>query len=162
MKKKPVDFPILLTTVILVALGIVMVFSASYYYSAERWGDSLYFFKRQCLWAVIGFAGMFVASRVDYSRLQRYSRIFMIISILLLVLVLLIGEPRNNAKRWLGIGSLTIQPAEIAKFAIIFFISTPYKNRQIAFQKDVLPILLVVGMVFGLIVKQLTSRQYRF
>ena len=55
-------------------------------------------FKRQCLWAVIGFAGMFVASRVDYSRLQRYSRIFMIISILLLVLVLLIGEPRNNAK----------------------------------------------------------------
>lgn len=157
MKKKPVDFPILLTTVILVALGIVMVFSASYYYSAERWGDSLYFFKRQCLWAVIGFAGMFVASRVDYSRLQRYSRIFMIISILLLVLVLLVGEPRNNAKRWLGIGSLTIQPAEIAKFAIIFFISDSMARaggKMKRFLKDVLPILLVVGMVFGLIVKQ--------
>ena len=75
MSKKPIDFPILLTTVILVAIGIVMVFSASFYYASQRWGDSLYFFKRQCLWAVIGFAGLFIASRVDYSKLQKYSRI---------------------------------------------------------------------------------------
>jgi cell division protein FtsW len=103
MNKKPVDFPILLTTVILVAFGIVMVFSASFYYSADRWGDGLYFFKRQCLWAVvIGFAGLFVASRIDYTKLQKYSRIFLIVSIVLLILVLLIGEAEELCQKMAG------------------------------------------------------------
>lgn len=157
VNKKPIDFPILLTTVILVAFGIVMVFSASFYYSAERWNDGLYFFKRQCLWAVVGFVGMFVASRIDYSKLQKYSRIFIIISVIMLILVLLVGEPRNNAKRWLGIGNFTIQPAEIAKFAMIFFISDTIaksKGRIKKFFTGMLPILLVAGLVFGLIIKQ--------
>lgn len=157
MKRKPVDFPILLTTVILVAFGIVMVFSASFYYSADRWGDGLYFFKRQCLWAVVGFTGMFIASRFDYTRLQKFSRIFLLISIALLVLVLFIGEERNNAKRWLGIGSFSIQPAEIAKFAMILFISDTIarsKGGIRKFFKGVLPILLVTGLVFVLIMEQ--------
>lgn len=157
MNKKPIDFPILLTTVILVAIGVVMVFSASFYYSSQRWGDSLYFFKRQCLWAVIGFAAMFVASRIDYSKLQKYSRIFLIISVIMLVAVLIIGEERNGAKRWLGIGSMTIQPAEVAKFAVIFFISDTIsrgKGKIKYFFKGMLPILLVSGLVFGLIILQ--------
>ncbi|HHT64749.1 MAG TPA: stage V sporulation protein E [Clostridiales bacterium] len=155
--KKPIDFPILLTTVILVAIGIVMVFSASFYYSTERWNDGLYFFKRQCLWAVVGFIGMFIASRIDYSKLQKYSRIIMILSIVLLVLVLLIGETRNFAKRWLGIGAFTIQPAEVAKFAMIFFIADTIargKGRIRKFFTGMLPILLVAGLVFGLIILQ--------
>ncbi|HHY82702.1 MAG TPA: stage V sporulation protein E [Clostridiales bacterium] len=157
MNKKPVDFTILLTTVILVAFGVVMVFSASFYYSSERWGDGLYFFKRQCLWAVVGFAGMYIASRIDYSKLQRYSRLFLIISVIMLILVLIIGEERNNAKRWLGIGSMTIQPAEIAKFAMILFISDTIakgKGRIKYFFKGMLPILLVAGLIFGLIILQ--------
>lgn len=155
--KKPVDFPILLTTVILVAFGVVMVFSASFYYSADRWGDGLYFFKRQCLWAVIGFAGMLAASRIEYTKLQKFARIFLLISIVMLVLVLVVGEPRNNAKRWLGIGSFSIQPAEIAKFAMILFIADTIariKGGVRKFFKGMLPILLVTGVVFALIVKQ--------
>ena len=157
MSKKPIDFPILLTTVILVAIGIVMVFSASFYYASQRWGDSLYFFKRQCLWAVIGFAGLFIASRVDYSKLQKYSRIFMLISIVLLIAVLLVGQERNYAKRWLGIGNLTIQPAEIAKFAMVFFIADTVsrnKGKMKYFFKGMFPILAVAGVVFGLILLQ--------
>ncbi len=157
VKKRPIDFPVLLTTVILVAIGIIMVFSASYYSAAEAWGDGLFFFKRQCLWAVLGFTGMFVASRIDYSKLQRYSRIFILISIAMLILVLLIGEPRNNAKRWLGIGNLSIQPAEIAKFAMMFFIADTIardKNRIKKFFTGLLPILMVAGFIFLLILKQ--------
>jgi cell division protein FtsW len=157
MNKKPIDFPILLTTVLLVAIGIVMVFSASFYYSDQRWGDSLYFFKRQSLWAVIGFAAMFVASRIDYSKLQKYSRLFLIISILMLVAVLFIGEERNYAKRWLGIGGFTIQPAEIAKFAMIFFIADTVskgKGKVKYFFKGMLPILATAVVVFGLILLQ--------
>ncbi len=157
MKKGPVDFPVLLTTIILVAIGIVMVFSASYYSAAENWGDGLYFFKRQCLWALIGFAGLFTASRIDYYKLQKYSRLFIIISIILLILVLLIGEPRNNAKRWLGIGNLSIQPAEIAKFAMIFFIADTIsrdRERIKKFFTGLVPILITAGLVFGLILLQ--------
>src|SRR5690554_7549721 len=81
LSKKPIDFPIFITTVILVSIGIVMVFSASYYRSAQAMGDSMYFFKRQLLWAVIGLVGMFLASRFDYRRLKKYAFIFLVISI---------------------------------------------------------------------------------
>ena len=158
VRKKPVDFSILLITIMLVSFGIVMVFSASYYYSSERWGDGLHFFKRQCLWAVIGFAGMFAVSRIHYKKLQKLSRLFLIASIVMLILVLLIGVPRNNAKRWLGIGeAFSFQPAEVAKFAVIFFLADSIdrkKGKLPRFFKDLVPLLLVSGLIFGLIVLQ--------
>lgn len=157
MNKKPLDFPILLTTIILIAFGIVMVFSASYYYSAQRWGDSLYFFKRQCMWAVVGLISMIVVSKIDYWKLQKYSRLFLIVSILLLVLVLVFGVSRGGATRWLNFGGFSLQPSEIAKFAIIFFIADTIardKNRIKYFFKGMLPILIVVGIIFVLILLQ--------
>lgn len=156
MNKKPIDFTILFTVIVLVAIGIVMVFSASFYYSSQRWGDSLYFFKRQCVWAAAGFAAMIVAARVDYSKLQRFSRLFLIVSILLLGAVLVIGEERNFATRWLNIGGITLQPAELAKFAMIFFISDTVARSKgkLKFVKGVLPIMLAAGVIFGLIILQ--------
>lgn len=157
MNKKPIDFTILFTTIVLVAIGVVMVFSASFYYSDQRWGDSLYFFKRQSLWAVIGFVAMFIASKIDYSKLQKFSRIFAIISILLLIAVLFVGEDRNGAIRWLNLGGITLQPSELAKFALIFFIADTIargKGKVKYFFKGMLPILMVAGLVFGLILLQ--------
>ena len=100
---------------------------------------------------------MLAASRIEYTKLQKFARIFLLISIVMLVLVLVVGEPRNNAKRWLGIGSFSIQPAEIAKFAMILFIADTIariKGGVRKFFKGMLPILLVTGVVFALIVKQ--------
>jgi len=157
MQKKPVDFPILFTTLLLVAIGIVMVFSASFYYSQQRWGDSFYFFKRQLIWAGVGFLGMFVMSRVSYWKLQKFSRLAVIISILLLTAVLFIGEERNNATRWLNIGGFTLQPSEVAKFSLILFIADTIsrsKDKIKSFFKGMLPILLVSGIIFALILKQ--------
>ena len=157
MNKRPIDFPILLTTIILVSFGIIMIFSSSYYYSAQSFDDGLFFFKRQCLWAVVGFAGLFVASRIDYTKLQKFSKLFLLISIVLLILVLLVGEDRNGATRWLGIGNFTIQPAEMAKFAMIFFIAdfiARGKGRIKKFITGVLPILMAAGLIFGLILLQ--------
>ncbi|HOB20318.1 MAG TPA: FtsW/RodA/SpoVE family cell cycle protein, partial [Candidatus Atribacteria bacterium] len=157
MTKKPVDFPILITTVILVAIGIVMVFSASYYRAAELYKDSLYFFKRQLLWAVVGFAGMFLASRIEYRKLKKFSVIFLVISILLLVAVLLVGEVRNNAKRWLSIGGFSLQPSEIAKFALILFtadIASRSKHRFRKFFTGLVPVLGAAALMAGLIMLQ--------
>ncbi|MFY9506699.1 MAG: putative lipid II flippase FtsW [Caldicoprobacterales bacterium] len=157
LSKKPIDFPIFITTVILVSIGIVMVFSASYYRSAQAMGDSMYFFKRQLLWAVIGLVGMFLASRFDYRRLKKYAFIFLVISIGLLIAVLVLGEPRNNAKRWLEIGGLSLQPSEVAKFSLILFIAdytTRKKGRVRKFFTGVVPVMLITGIITVLILIQ--------
>ena len=102
--KKPIDYPILLTIIILVAFGTIMVFSASFYYAQLRWGDKYYFFRRQCVWAVVGFIAMAFTANFSYWKLQKFSRLLMIITIVLLIAVLVVGVERNNAKRWLSIG----------------------------------------------------------
>ncbi len=155
--KKPIDYPILLTIIILVAFGTIMVFSASFYYAQLRWGDKYYFFRRQCVWAVVGFIAMAFTANFSYWKLQKFSRLLMIITIVLLIAVLVVGVERNNAKRWLSIGGLSVQPAEIAKFSLILYLAHSMSLRRDKikyFFKGVVPYLLITGILFGLIMLQ--------
>ena len=155
--KKPIDYPILLTIIILVAFGTIMVFSASFYYAELRWGDKYYFFRRQCVWAVVGFIAMAFTANFSYWKLQKFSRLLMIITIVLLIAVLVVGVERNNAKRWLSIGGLSVQPAEIAKFSLILYLAHSMSLRRDKikyFFKGVVPYLLITGILFGLIMLQ--------
>nr|WP_207754299.1 stage V sporulation protein E [Caldicoprobacter guelmensis] len=147
----------MLTIVILVAFGTIMVFSASFYYAQVRWGDKYYFFKRQCLWAVVGFVAMAFTANLDYWKLRKFSKPLLMLSILLLAAVLVVGVERNNAKRWLNIGGLSIQPSEIAKFALVLFLADSMarrKDRIKSFFQGVVPYLLLTGLLFGLIMLQ--------
>lgn len=157
MTKKPIDYPILLTIIILVAFGTIMVFSASFYYAQLRWGDRYYFFKRQCIWAVVGFIAMAVTANISYWKLQKFSKLLLVITIILLIAVLFIGVERNNAKRWLNVAGLSIQPSEIAKFSLILFLAHSMSLRRDKiryFFKGVVPYLLLTGVLFGLIMLQ--------
>ena len=156
MTKKPIDYPILLTIIILVAFGTIMVFSASFYYAQLRWGDRYYFFKRQCIWAVVGFIAMAVTANISYWKLQKFSKLLLVITIILLIAVLFIGVERNNAKRWLNVAGLSIQPSEIAKFSLILFAHSMSLRRDKIryFFKGVVPYLLLTGVLFGLIMLQ--------
>jgi len=157
MSKKPIDYPILLTIIILVAFGTIMVFSASFYYAQLRWGDKYYFFKRQCLWAVVGFIVMAFMSNLGYWKLKKISRLLLVVSIVLLIAVLFIGVERNNATRWLNIGGLSIQPSEIAKFALVLFLADSMSRRRDKikyFFKGIFPYLFITGVLFGLIMLQ--------
>ncbi len=157
MNKKPIDYPILLTVIILVAFGIVMVFSASFYYAQLRWGDKYYFFKRQCIWAVVGFIAMLFTANFSYWKLEKWSRLILLISLGLLIAVLIVGVERNNAKRWLDLGGLSIQPSEIAKFSLIIFMASSMsrrKDKMKYFFRGVVPYLLITGVFFGLIMLQ--------
>ena len=156
--KTEFDSVVFYTTMTLVFIGIIMVFSASYIQAAFKHHDAFYFLKRNVVYAVLGFIGMMIMSRIEYTFWKKNATKIGIIAVVLLVLVLTpLGIEANGAKRWLGVGGATIQPAEIAKFACILItaklIEKRYDNIK-SLTKGVLPLLIVPGTFFILIMGQ--------
>lgn len=155
-KRKYSDFILLFVVLVILTIGLVMVFSASSYEDLINHHDAYYTFKRQITWAGLGFLSMIFMMNYDYHKLRKYSKPLIIISILLLIAVLFMPE-RNGSRRWIGVGSLVFQPSEIAKFAIILYMSSSIsekKEKIKSFFKGVLPYLLVGGIIFGLILEE--------
>ena len=134
----PVDLPFLMLTLMLVGIGLIMVFSASYataYYdsSAIVQNNPLYYIKRQSVYAVIGLVAMYGMSKMNYQHWRLLTIPMLAVSIFLLVLVLTpFGVRSNGAQRWLHIFLLfgpTFQPSEIAKVAVIIFFSARLSKR---------------------------------
>ena len=134
----PVDLPFLMLTLMLVGIGLIMVFSASYataYYdsSAIVQNNPLYYIKRQSVYAVIGLVAMYWMSKMNYQHWRLLTIPMLAVSIFLLVLVLTpFGVRSNGAQRWLHIFLLfgpTFQPSEIAKVAVIIFFSARLSKR---------------------------------
>lgn len=156
-KPRPVDFPLLVCVVVLVCFGIIMVFSSSYYYAQVKYDNAFYYASKQIGGALLGFFAMWLITRIDYGFLRKCSKAFLGISIVLLVAVLIIGADKNGGKRWIEIGPLSFQPAEIVKFAIILFLADSMaKNRdKIAkFKYGLLPYGLLLVLICGLIMLQ--------
>ena len=107
----------------LTLMGLVMVLSASFVQAARNYGSSWYVFNRQLLWTAIGAAAMVAAARVDYRHLRRLAGPLLVVTAGLLVLVLIpgVGITSGGSTRWLGAGSVRMQPSELAKFAIVLF-----------------------------------------
>ncbi|HZX20855.1 MAG TPA: stage V sporulation protein E [Clostridia bacterium] len=158
-RKQPQDYILLLSVVVLVIIGIIMVFSSSYSYTLVKMKDGYYYLKRVLIWAGVGTFAMVSFSKIDYWRWSKYANFIFILSIILLILVLTpLGIERNNAKRWLGAGkTLTFMPSDIAKLAMIMFISTSIsrkKEKMQSFIQGFLPYLLIMALYFGLIFMQ--------
>lgn len=100
-----------------------MVYSASSFTASNIYGKSSYFALRQMRAAIIGFVGMYFASRLRYQILKKWTKLFMIVSIALLGLVLVIGSVRNGSARWIQLGPLSFQPSELAKLSLIIYMS---------------------------------------
>jgi cell division protein FtsW len=148
-----IDFVLFATIMLLVSIGVVMVYSASSYYSAFKLNDPEFYLKKQLLWAFIGFVSMIIATKIDYHIIKKYTGIIMIITIGLL-LVVLAFPAINGAKRWIPLGFAGIQPSEIAKYAIVFYMakSLDLKGEKVKeFFNGVLPYLLISGFYAGLI-----------
>lgn len=118
------DYSLLAVIIFLVCFGLVMLYSTSAYSALVKYGDSMYFFKRQIFFCVFGFLGMYVASRIDYHKLAPYAKKLYWFSVLLMALVRTpLGKEVNGARRWLKLPfDQQFQPAEVAKIAIILFI----------------------------------------
>lgn len=154
------DLPFLVLTLILLTIGVVMVFSASFagaYYDVqgETNHDPAYFFTRQALFAAAGTAVMFACSRIPMRFYRRYAGALMVLSFLSLVAVLLIGTVVNGARRWISLGFTTFQPSEITKIAIILYFSSlicKYRDRMRTFRYGILPFAAVLAAVSVLLV----------
>ncbi len=150
------DFGFLSLVLILLSIGLVMLFSASYAYSYARFDNSYHFIIRQAIFAVVGIVIMFALSRIDVKVYRKLAVPIYVVGIVLLVLVLALPPMVEGMehKRWLVLGPITFQPSEIAKFAIIALFShliAKYHKLMSNF-KFVITLLFVLAVVCGLVV----------
>ena len=128
LARGPIDLPFCLLVILLTGIGLVMLLSASFPSAYYINGDPTHYFVRQGIFAIAGIAAMFLISHFNYQRLRPLAKPLLYLAIILLVLVVIPGNPfavtRNNATRWLGVGELfTFQPSEIAKVAVVVYFS---------------------------------------
>ena len=161
MKKQilpKVDRSILWTVLTLLAIGLLTLSSASTVLSYQRFDNNYYYFIRQIFFGAIpGLILMYLFSRIDYHKWQKFAPIMVLAGIALLVAVLIpgIGFKVGGARRWINFGSFLFQPTEFIKLAVILYLASWYDKRQ-HHTSDLyygfLPSLAIVGFVAGLII----------
>ena len=144
LARGPVDMPFLMLAMLLVGIGLIMVFSASYasaYYDSGALvqNNPLYYIRRQAMFAAAGIACMYLVSKINYQTLRIFAIPLLIGAIVLLILVLTpLGVEINQAKRWLRVflvAGPTYQPSEIAKIAVIVFFAARLSKRDTSKKK---------------------------
>ena len=153
------DYPLFTIVIVLLAFGIIMMFSASYPTAFSETGDSMYYLKRQAVFAIGGLIIMLLLSGIDYHMFQTKPMVYGIgfISIGLMLAVKLIGTTQGGAERWLQIGELTFQPSEILKLAVIIFFAYFAEKRfekLREFKKGFLPLAFILAASCGLLMMQ--------
>src|SRR6202011_5634720 len=111
-------------TLALCLIGAVMVFSASAMTARDQYGNGYTFLLRQLLWVALGIAGMFALMNTDYRRFRQPRVIFSALSVTLVLLIAVFFLDRSHAThRWIRVGQLSLQPSELAKLAVIFYLA---------------------------------------
>ena len=145
------DNGVYVAVILLVLIGLLLVFTSSSYYALYEQGDLYFFIKKQAMWAVVGLCFMNIFAKIDYHFLRRLTWWLAGGTLLLLVLVLIIGKEINGAKRWLEVGGLSIQPSEIAKYAVVFILAHVIvkMGKEIKTIKKGIFLPLIIGAIFA-------------
>lgn len=153
------DLALFVVVLALLAVGLVMVYSASSVFAYARFSDSAYFFKRQAMWAGLGLAAMLVARSVHYSRLRTMAGPMLLLAIALLAAILIpgIGRVAGGARRWIAAGPVSFQPVEIARIALLIYVAH-FATRRGATVRDfrggLVPPLVLTGICALLVLGQ--------
>ena len=155
MPKKE-DKWLLIAVIIIAIFGIVMIYSASSIWAEYKFNDSFKFVKAQSAFFIIGLVIIMILKKINPKIYYEKANLILFICFLLLVLVLIpgLGKIRNGSRSWFGIGGFGIQPSEFAKIGLIIYVSKYLANNNKIIKdvkKGVLPILLVIGVFFLLI-----------
>ncbi len=134
LARGPVDLPFLLLTLILLGVGLLMVFSASYasaYYDSQI-SSPYHYIIRQFLWALAGVAVLYFVSKMNYQHFRWVSIFVLAFAVLLLILVIPFGWGREQvgAQRWIQLGPMSFQPSEIAKLGVVLYFSARLSKRE--------------------------------
>ena len=148
------DVPFLLLTLLLVAIGVIMMFSASYARAFYKEGSSTYYFARQGGVALAGIVVMWIVSRINYQWWRVGSVPMMAAAVVLLILVPVIGKEENGATRWIRLFGIGFQPSELAKLAVVLCFAAMisfYRDRMQTFRYGVLPFAGILVVIAGLL-----------
>ncbi|MFQ5681386.1 MAG: putative lipid II flippase FtsW [Candidatus Omnitrophota bacterium] len=146
-----------LSTVALLSLGLVMIYSASAIYAWERLGDANYYLKRQVLYLGLGVVFAFGAMAFDYRRLRRHARPLFMFCLGLMVLVLFFGREVFGARRWLRLGGVGFQPSELMYLAFVIYLAdfiARKKNVISNIAKGLIPPVILLLVVCFLLLMQ--------
>lgn len=141
-------------------IGLVTIASAGVFYGETRFGDDYFFLKRQLLGVGIGLIALFAFQQLDYHVWRRLAFPLFVATVLALIAVLIpgVGDRVYGASRWLSIGPFSFQPSEMAKFSFVLYLAAWFsrKERKLVgdFLEDLVPFLVVLGVVGFLIMKQ--------
>jgi len=117
------DVGFLVLVLVLLTIGLLMLFSASYPYAEAYFNDSYHFILRQSVFAAVGIVGMLIISRFNFNKYKKFAWILYIVINVILLILLILPAQIMGVKRWLVIGSFSFQPSEIAKFSVILLFS---------------------------------------
>ncbi len=150
---------LMLAAGILACIGVIMVASASMGIATADFNNPFYFFTRHLIYVLIGVTAATIAANIPMQFWQKYGWHVLLIAFVLLVLVIIphVGRRINGSARWLGVGGLTIQPSEVAKFAIVLYMSNYLVRRQDAVRRGLAGLkgaVIVVGLAVALLMTE--------
>ncbi|MBU8922267.1 MAG: putative lipid II flippase FtsW [Bacteroidales bacterium] len=151
------DMNLFFVTCLLVALGLIMVFSASQVIAREQFSSSFFFIQRHAIRVGIGMCCLFVFMKIPFGIYRKVSVWGLGLAVFLLVSIFIWGHEARGASRWLPVFKFMLQPVEVAKFALIIFISawiSERRNKIKDFKTGYLPVLGIVLLIAGLVVLQ--------
>lgn len=152
-----IDIYILIPVLLLIFFSIAVVYSASSDYSLNKWNDASYLLKSHLFKVVLSLAVLFFFVKVDYRYVERFSKFIILGTIALLIIVLFTSSSVKNVNRWIFLGTLSFQPSDLAKYALIIYVSALLVRKEgyvDNLYKGYLPILLYILAVCGLVALQ--------
>lgn len=154
-RMREADLGLLLAVLVLVAIGIEMVYSASFVVGYNEFGDGAYFLTRHLAWIGLGIVTLLATAASDYHWWRRFALPLLIVSLGLLALVLLLGEATYGSARWLGLGLLAFQPSELTKLSLTLYLANwlARMGGDIRdFNLGTVPFLMVLCLAAGLVI----------
>lgn len=152
-----IDLPFLIITMVLLAVGLIMMYSASYAWAIHDTGDSGYYINRQLLFAVLGLIFMVIIMFFDYRIMKKLLWLYLLIVLALLIMVSAVGLEGGGAQRWISAGAFTLQPSEFAKLGVIWFLAWVYDkagSRVRKFTWGILPLAGILLVVDAFLITQ--------
>ena len=133
----------------LISIGLLMIFSSSYIWAEYKFNDPIKYLKQQAIFVMLGYSVLYFILKIKSNFFYKYSRIFLTLGFVLLILVLIpgIGSIRNGSRSWFGIGPFGVQPSEAMKIAIIIFVSKYLNDNKKAY-KSIKGIIIPLGITF--------------
>lgn len=131
LQERAIDLPLLISVLILVIFGLIMVYDASVVQGLKDFKDSYYYIRQQLIWVGLGFVSMFFFTKFNYKNFKKISHFLVLSSFLLLIAVFIpgLGISGGGAHRWLRLGPITIQPAEIIKLTSVIYLAYVFEKR---------------------------------